>query len=126
MNTMSGDTPTQSDDLQFSHHGLDKEYVEDIALKSRPIISIRFRLFLSFLVIFAFSMIVALWSIYALSEIQVKIRFLEAAGNYLTEIQQARRFEKNFLLYGTNLEDSLEHLQTAEDILQIEDKYYLM
>jgi two-component system NtrC family sensor kinase len=118
MNIMSEDTPTQSDDLQFSHNGLDKEYVEDIALKSRPIISIRFRLFLAFLVIFAFSMIVALWSIYALSEIQVKIRFLEAAGNYLTEIQQARRFEKNFLLYGTNLEDSLEHLQTAEDILQ--------
>lgn len=118
MNTASGQTPTHSNQRPSSDHELDKEYIEDIALKSRPIISIRTRLFLSFLVIFTFSAVVALWAIYALSEIQAKILFLEAAGNYFVEIQQARRFEKNFLLYGTNLEDSLEHLLTAEEILQ--------
>jgi len=118
MNRELGDTPHQSDSAHPSDLRLDKEYVEDIALKSRPIISIRTRLFLAFLVIFSFSVAVALWAIYTLSEIQAKILFLEAAGNYVVEIQQARRFEKNFLLYGTNLEDALGHLQAAEQILQ--------
>jgi len=45
--------------------------------------------------------------------------FLETAGNYLFEIQQARRFEKNFFLYGTNLEDAREHVREAERILEI-------
>jgi two-component system NtrC family sensor kinase len=114
---ISGNSPDPSEAATVAAQNLDKEYVEDIALKSRPVISIRTRLFLAFLVIFSFSLIVAVWAIYALSEIQAKILFLEAAGNYLTEIQQARRFEKNFLLYGTNLEDSLEHIQNAEKIL---------
>ncbi len=118
MNKEFGHTENQSSSLQSSDHRIDKEYVEDIALKSRPIISIRIRLFLVFLVIFSFSLAFALWAIYALSGIQAKILFLEAAGNYVVEIQQARRFEKNFLLYGTNLEDSLGHLQAAEKILQ--------
>ena len=118
MNMTSGDIPNSFSHRPSSNNGMDNEYVEDIALKSRPIISIRIRLFLAFLVIFTFSMVVALWAIYALSEIQAKIRFLEVAGDYLAEIQQARRFEKNFLLYGTNLEDSLEHLKSAEKILQ--------
>jgi len=115
---VSEDEPVQTIPPFSYSRELDKEYVEDIALQSRPIISIRTRLFLAFLVIFTFSAVVALWAIYTLMEIQTKILFLEAAGNYLAEIQQARRFEKNFLLYGTNLEDSLEHLQAAEKILQ--------
>jgi two-component system NtrC family sensor kinase len=117
MDTESGRSPIHTEPVPEFNREMDAEHFEDIALKSRPAISIRIRLFLAFLVIFTFSAVVAIWAIYALSEIQAKILFLEAAGNYLTEIQQARRFEKNFLLYGTNLEDSLEHLQTAENIL---------
>lgn len=118
MNMAPEDVPNRSAGGDLPDSGVDKEYVEDIALRSRPVISIRTRLSLAFLVIFTFSVIVALWAIYALSEIQDKILFLEAAGNYLTEIQQSRRFEKNFLLYGTNLEDSVGHLRAAETILQ--------
>jgi two-component system NtrC family sensor kinase len=118
MNIASGSNPNLAESVPLTGRTIDSEYVEDIALQSRPVISIRIRLFLAFLIIFSFSVVVALWAIYALSEIQDKILFLEAAGNYLTEIQQARRFEKNFLLYGANLEDSLEHVQTAEKILQ--------
>ena len=118
MNLPAEEIPNHPNPQFDPNQEVDKEYVEDIALKSRPVISIRTRLFLVFLLIFTFSAVVALWAIYALSEIQDKILFLEAAGNYLVEIQQARRFEKNYLLYGTNLEDSLEHIQTAERILQ--------
>ena len=33
------------------------------------------------------------------------------------ELQQARRFEKNFLLYGTNLPEAREHAQAALDLM---------
>ena len=37
----------------------------------------------------------------------------------MLELQQARRFEKNFFLYGTNLNDALEHVKVASEILQL-------
>lgn len=117
MTTSLKENPNPSAKNYSADQDWDEEFLENIALRSRPIISIRTRLFLAFLVIFSFSLAMALWSIYELSQIQAKIEFLEVAGNYLMEIQQARRFEKNFLLYGTNLEDSVEHVQNAEKIL---------
>ena len=42
---------------------------------------------------------------------------MEAATNYTFEIQQARRFEKNYFLYRTNLADALEHIHNARAIL---------
>lgn len=45
---------------------------------------------------------------------------MEAATNYTFEIQQARRFEKNYFLYGTNLADALEHVHNARAILDEE------
>jgi len=35
----------------------------------------------------------------------------------MVEIQQVRRYEKNYLLYGTNLGDAVEHLNLARNIL---------
>lgn len=95
----------------------DGTFQENIALRKRPALTIRARLILSFCCIFAFCALVSVWAIYALSEIEVKINFLEVAGNYMSEIQQARRFEKNYLLYGTNLDDAVEHLLNAERII---------
>jgi two-component system, NtrC family, sensor kinase len=88
------------------------------ALQRRPAISIRTRIMLAFGLIFALCVTVTLWSMYALSDVQDKIHSLELADSYTSEIQEARRYEKNFLLYGTNLADALEHLQRAEELLQ--------
>jgi signal transduction histidine kinase len=57
---------------------------------------------------------ITLWTIAILVDIQEKILFLEVAGDYKAEVQQARRFEKNYLLYGTNLEDAREHVLNAQ------------
>jgi signal transduction histidine kinase len=57
------------------------------------------------------------WSIWVLSNLENKIAFLEIAASYMSEIQQARRFEKNYLLYGTDLDEALQHLSEAEEIL---------
>jgi two-component system, NtrC family, sensor kinase len=48
-----------------------------------------------------------------LSEFKTRSVFLEAMTNYAFEIEQARRFEKNFFFYGTNLDDALAHTATA-------------
>jgi two-component system NtrC family sensor kinase len=43
--------------------------------------------------------------------------FLEKAANFEFEIQQARRYEKNYFLYGTNLYDALNHIHNAENMM---------
>lgn len=94
----------------------DEEFQEaaDKALKDRPYFSIRLRLILAFSLFFLFPFVITLWTISTLSSVHEKILFLEIADDYKVEIQQARRFEKNFLLYGTNLEDAREHALTAQ------------
>jgi len=92
---------------------------ESSRLTQRPTIRIRTRMTLSFLCVFALCAGITVWIMYALSRIQDKIRFLEVADSYVSEVQQARRFEKNFLLYGTNLEDAQEHLHNAQRLLDV-------
>jgi two-component system NtrC family sensor kinase len=81
-------------------------------------ISIRTRLIIAFSLIFALCAIITVWSIFTIAQVMDKIQFLETSDNYKAEIQEARRFEKNYLLYGTNLDDAQMHLQKAEKILK--------
>ncbi|MFP4649300.1 MAG: ATP-binding protein [Desulfobacterales bacterium] len=88
------------------------------ALKERPSISIRARLILGFGAWFALSIMLSVFSMVGVNEVQHKIRFLEVAQDYTVEIQQARRFEKNFFLYHTNLDEAIEHIRKADQILE--------
>lgn len=88
------------------------------AMKARPSISIQRRLAIGFLLWFLFSLGLAVVSITIVSRIRTKVVFMEAAVNYTFEIQQARRFEKNYFLYQTNLTDALEHVHNASAILE--------
>lgn len=88
------------------------------ALPERPSLSIRTRLIIAFSVIFALCTTITIWSIITIAQVMDKIQFLETSDNYKAEIQEARRFEKNYLLYGTNLDDAEMHLQKAEKILK--------
>ena len=92
----------------------------DRALKQRPLFTIRARLILAFSLFFLLCLGITLWAIAILADVQRTILFLEVAGDYKAEIQQARRFEKNYFLYHTNLEDALEHIHNARKILKIE------
>ena len=87
------------------------------ALTERPSISIRRRLAVGFLLWLVVSLGMTALSLLTISRIQNKLSFLEATGNYTFEIQQARRFEKNYFLYRTNLSDALTHVQNAHEIL---------
>jgi signal transduction histidine kinase len=88
------------------------------ALKERPSFSVRTRIILGFLMLFLMSLGINITSVVMLTRIQNKLVFLESADNYSFEVQQARRFEKNFFLYRTNLEDARDHARRARKILE--------
>ena len=87
------------------------------ALTHRPRISIRVRIAAGFLVTFVFTCCITIAAMVFISNIASRQRLLERAGNIEFEIQQARRFEKNWFLYGTNLYDALNNAQNAENLL---------
>ncbi len=90
----------------------------DDALLQRPTVSIRTRFAIAFGLIFSLCLGVTLWSMYVLSDVEDKIHFLEVADSYSSEVQEARRHEKNFLLYGTDLDDAIAHLDNAVVLLE--------
>ena len=85
----------------------------DRAFLERPTINIRLRLVVSFLSFVVFAVVVTIGAWILISRLQGRLRFLEAADRYTMEIQQTRRFEKNYFLYGTNLQDVRDHLGNA-------------
>jgi signal transduction histidine kinase len=87
------------------------------ALTQRPRISIRLRIAAGFLVTFAFTCCLTIAAVVFISNIANRLQLLERAGDIEFEIQQARRFEKNWFLYGTNLYDALNDAQRAEHLL---------
>ena len=87
------------------------------ALTHRPRISIRLRIAAGFLVTFVFTCCITIAAMVFISNIASRQQLLERAGNIEFEIQQARRFEKNWFLYGTNLYDALNNAQNAEHLL---------
>jgi len=87
------------------------------ALIHRPRISIRLRIALGFLATFLFTCAITIAAMVFISEVEQRQRFLERAANFEFEIQQARRFEKNWFLYGTSLYDALNIVQNAENLL---------
>jgi signal transduction histidine kinase len=100
----------------FAKRDEEFEDAADRALQQRPVFSFRLRLILAFLLFFLLCLGVTLWSIAILANVNERILFLEVADDYTDEIQQARRFEKNFLLYGTNLDDAREHARNAQQL----------
>ncbi len=87
------------------------------ALVGRPRISIRLRIALGFLAAFVLTSGLIVAAMLFISHISKQQVFLERAGNFEFEIQQARRYEKNYFLYDTNLYDALNNAQNAQNML---------
>ena len=83
------------------------------ALMSRPSFSVRHQIYLAYTLVFLFAAATATALIYNVHQIQQRMEFLEFANDVAANIQQARRYEKNFFLYGTNLDDALENIHLA-------------
>ncbi len=87
------------------------------ALIERPSLSLRMQIYLGFLVALVLAAGIAFFLINCFRQVETKVHFLEVVSDYLMEVEQARRFEKNFFLYGTNLNDALDDVFRAEQIL---------
>ncbi|UCD58175.1 MAG: HAMP domain-containing protein, partial [Candidatus Hydrogenedentota bacterium] len=87
------------------------------ALRERASFCIRARLLLGFLLFFILSAAAEFAAIITLYRLEDKTRFLIIADRYTYEIQQARRFEKNFFLYNTDLQFVFDHVTPAESLM---------
>ena len=113
-NASKNSKPAVSSAISFTN---DQARIAQRALANRPRISIRLRIVSGFLLSFILTCGITIAAIVFISNIAKRQQLLEKAGNFEFEIQQARRFEKNWFLYGTNLYDALDNIQNAENIL---------
>lgn len=88
------------------------------ALMTRPELSIRTRIAIVFVLLFVLCSAITVAAVASVSTFESKIRFLETAGSFSTEVEEARRNEKNYFLYGTNLAEALESAGVAGSHLE--------
>jgi two-component system, NtrC family, sensor kinase len=87
------------------------------ALSERPNISMTLRIGLSMLLCFLLVVGVVLASLVTISHVGKQQELLDKVSTYALEVEQARRYEKNFLLYGTGLDEALTQVQAAHQQL---------
>jgi two-component system NtrC family sensor kinase len=100
--------------FEFVQHHVVTTTEAERTLLSRPNISIRRRLamMLALFTIGSVVITVVVWIL--LSLIEQKMDLIGVADQLNYEILQARRFEKNFLLYGSDLEHVEHHIDAAD------------
>ncbi len=84
------------------------------AFLGRPRITIRARLIGAFGLLFLLMLGITASAVIFVSYTRSRLLFLDKAESYLFEVEQARRFEKNFFLYGSGLADAIGSVHEAE------------
>ncbi len=87
-------------------------------LLERPAFSFRFQIILGFLIVFLLSVAIIVGAMVAINHIQKLITTFQTWQSFLFDIEQARRWEKNFFLYGTNLQEALDSSHQAQETLK--------
>jgi two-component system NtrC family sensor kinase len=116
--TYDEDSKTPIKDRKLLWDDIDRRLIE------RPSFSFRLQLILGFFLLFFLSMAIIIGSMSAISRIQKKLHFVQASERFLFEVEQARRLEKNYFLYGTNLTDAAESASNAKILLSQNLKSY--
>jgi two-component system NtrC family sensor kinase len=88
------------------------------ALANRPNFNISLRISLLMLLCFLMVAGVVVTSMVLVSRVGTLQEFLDKVSTYGLEVEHARRYEKNYLLYGTGLEDALTQVQAAHNQLR--------
>jgi two-component system NtrC family sensor kinase len=86
------------------------------ALLARKRFSVKNQIYIAYALVFIFALIIAVVLISNIYKIRSRMDFLEVVQEFMAEIQQARRYEKNFFLYKTNLDDAVENIHLARAI----------
>jgi len=87
------------------------------ALLERPAFSLGMRLALAFAALLVVSLAIAATSWIGLTRLEKRLGFLEVADRVDAELLQARRYEKNFFLYGEDLEKAKGHVAEARRLV---------
>ena len=87
------------------------------SLLERPGFSITARLTLLFFIIFLISAGISAGAMVMLSMLNDRVQFVALADKFANEIQSARRSEKNYFLYNSDLAEVHAHIDTANQIL---------
>ena len=85
-------------------------------LMSRRHFSVRKQIYLGNVLVFLFVLLIAVVLILNNEKVQTRLNFLEFVNEFSAEVQQARRYEKNYFLYGTNLSDAIENIHLASSL----------
>ncbi len=96
----------------------DRESQVKAALLQRPRFSVKTRLAVLFLILFLAAAGVSTATWVFLSEIESSTRLVAVSDVVANEIQQARRYEKNYFLYRSDLPLILQHVSNAEELLR--------
>ena len=88
------------------------------ALLDRPRLSLRMQIYLALLAAVLLATAIATVLVISFNQVDEKTRFLEIVDDYALEVEQARRYEKNYFLYGTNRIEALDSVFQAESILK--------
>jgi two-component system NtrC family sensor kinase len=97
--------------------GLDESTIKHL-LQERPSFTIKMRLILIFLALFLIAAGISLTAMILLSDISDRVQFVSLADRFANEIQHARRSEKNYFLYGSDLSEVVQHLDNARGLLE--------
>ncbi|MFP4127723.1 MAG: hypothetical protein ACLFSF_01670, partial [Desulfonatronovibrio sp.] len=89
----------------------------DKELLQRPSFGFRAQIIMAFMFIFFLALGITAGAMIAVDRIQIKIELMQTWDNFLFDIEQARRWEKNFFLYGTNVEDAVQSAANAQSKL---------
>ncbi len=123
--TSQASEPRNSNAMPLPAHGVasladeDRRLLADAerALADRPNISMSLRIGMSMLLCFLLVAGVVVASMVLVSKVGTLQEFLDKASTYALEVENTRRYEKNYLLYGTGLDDALTQVQAAHNQL---------
>jgi len=115
---MPEDTGLQGDGRPDDSTSIGKLDKIQQALENRPRVSIRARIAAVFAILFVLMCTVTVSAVLLLQQVRQKQVFFEKVSHFVFELQQARRFEKNFFLYGTNLQEAITNVHVARAYLR--------
>ena len=115
----SPDSASQQGTRAVSLADEDRRLLEDAerALADRPNITMSLRISMSMLLCFLLVVGVVVASMVLVSKVGTLQEYLDKVSTYALEVENTRRYEKNYLLYGTGLDDALTQVQAAQSQL---------
>jgi hypothetical protein len=91
--------------------------VADRALKERPTFSIQAQIYVSVAILLVIVLASGLTTTATTRQLEREVHLFQITSWFMLETEEARRFEKNFFLHGTGLDEALDHVERARRIL---------